>query len=68
MEKKITVGRVVISPLDVVSRSWLRSRGATRSDVDFGRRLGILRHRVWGAPDLVGEVVSPSSEQRDRTV
>jgi len=35
MEKKITVGRVLISPLDVVSRSWLRSRGATRSDVDF---------------------------------
>jgi len=68
MEKKITVGGVVISPLDVV----------LDRDLDLGvqpdlmlisqARLGILRHRVWGAPDLVGEVVSPGSEQRDRTV
>jgi Uma2 family endonuclease len=31
-------------------------------------RLGILRERVWGAPDLVVEVASPSTEYRDRTL
>jgi Uma2 family endonuclease len=31
-------------------------------------RLGIMRERVWGAPDLVVEVASPSTEYRDRTL
>jgi Uma2 family endonuclease len=30
-------------------------------------RLGIIRERVWGAPDLVVEVLSPSTARRDRT-
>ena len=29
-------------------------------------RLAILRDRVWGAPDLVIEVLSPGSARRDR--
>ena len=32
-----------------------------------GERLGIIRDQVWGAPDLVVEVMSPGTEQRDRT-
>ena len=30
-------------------------------------RLGIVRNQVWGAPDLVVEVLSPATEHRDRT-
>jgi Uma2 family endonuclease len=31
-------------------------------------RLGIVEDRVWGAPDLVIEIASPSTEYRDRTL
>ena len=31
-------------------------------------RLGIVSDRVWGAPDLVIEILSPATEHRDRTL
>ena len=31
-------------------------------------RMGMVDERVWGAPDLVVEIASPSTEHRDRTV
>jgi len=31
-------------------------------------RLGIVSDRVWGAPDLVIEILSPGTEHRDRTL
>ncbi len=31
-------------------------------------RLGIVNDRVWGAPDLVIEILSPGTEHRDRTL
>ncbi len=31
-------------------------------------RLGIVDERVWGAPDLVVEIASPSTEYHDRTL
>jgi Uma2 family endonuclease len=31
-------------------------------------RLDIFRERIWGAPDLVVEVASPSTQHRDRTL
>src|SRR5437762_12454414 len=60
--------RILISPVAVVL-----DRDAdlvVQPDLMFisQARLGILRHRVWGAPDLVVEVASPSTEHRDRTV
>jgi Uma2 family endonuclease len=31
-------------------------------------RMGIVSDRVWGAPDLVIEILSPGTEHRDRTL
>ena len=31
-------------------------------------RMGIVDDRVWGAPDLVIEIASPSTQRRDRTL
>jgi len=30
-------------------------------------RQGIIRDQIWGAPDLVAEVLSPRTARRDRT-
>jgi Uma2 family endonuclease len=62
------LGRVFTSPLDVVL-----DRDAdlvVQPDALFisTRRLEILRGHVWGAPDLVVEVTSPSTAQHDRTL
>ena len=61
------LGRVAIAPVDVVLD---RERALVlQPDVLFvaPERLGIIRDQVWGAPDLVVEVMSPGTEQRDRT-
>jgi Uma2 family endonuclease len=41
---------------------------ATQPDVMFiaNEQLGIIKDRVRGATDLVAEVISPGSRQRDR--
>jgi Uma2 family endonuclease len=60
------LGRVAIAPLDVIL-----DRGQAiilQPDVLFVAtdRLSIIRDQVWGAPDLVVEVLSHRTEQRDR--
>lgn len=61
------LGRV-FAPLDVV----LDREGGlvVQPDLLFisNERMNIVPDRVWGAPDLVVEVASPSTEHRDRTL
>jgi len=60
------LGRVCVSPVDVV----LDEPGAlvVQPDILFvsNERLHIVRSRIWGAPDLVVEVLSPRTARRDR--
>jgi Uma2 family endonuclease len=61
------LGQVGIAPLDVVldaERSLI-----VQPDVLFvsAERTSIIRNQVWGAPDLVVEVLSPGTEAHDRT-
>lgn len=64
--KKHALGKVVASPLDV----RLDEHTVCQPDLVFIRteRLGIVAEQVLGAPDLVIEVLSPGSAQRDRRV
>lgn len=60
------LGRVAVAPVDVVldhGRALI-----LQPDVLFvsTSRLSIIRDQVWGAPDLVAEVLSHSTEHRDR--
>lgn len=62
------LGTVCVSPIDVVldaERALI-----VQPDIVFvsAARKAIIRAQVWGAPDLVVEVTSPSSARRDRTV
>ncbi len=60
------LGRVAVAPLDVVLD---RERALiVQPDVLFvsTARLSIIRDQVWGAPDLVAEILSNSTENRDR--
>ena len=60
------LGRVCVSPVDVVlddARALVLQPDLIFVSTD---RLAILRDRVWGAPDLVIEVLSPGSARRDR--
>jgi Uma2 family endonuclease len=61
------LGRVAVAPVDVVldhEQSLI-----VQPDVLFiaTARLSIIRNQVWGPPDLVAEVLSHSTENRDRT-
>lgn len=60
-------GLVCVSPLDVVLDE--QRALVVQPDVVFisNERAPILRQQVWGAPDLVVEVESPSTRRRDRT-
>ena len=62
------LGRMIISPQDVV----LSDDIVVQPDIMFvsNERLHIIKwgHYVQGAPDLVVEVLSPSTERFDRTV
>ena len=60
------LGRVAIAPLDVIldaDRALI-----VQPDVLFvsTERLSIIRNQVWGAPDLVVEVLSGSNDAYDR--
>jgi Uma2 family endonuclease len=58
------LGTTNIGPLDMV----LTALSVTQPDVVFisNERLGIIKERLMGAADLVVEVLSPGSRQRDR--
>ncbi len=60
------LGRVAIAPLDVVLDA--PQALVVQPDVLFVStpRLSIIRNQVWGAPDLVVEVLSLSTELHDR--
>lgn len=60
------LGRVATAPLDVILD---RDRALIlQPDVLFVStpRLSIIRNQIWGAPDLVAEVLSPSTLYLDR--
>lgn len=61
------IGDVCVSPVDVVLDE--QEALVVQPDIVFvaRERLHIVRDRVWGAPDLVVEVLSPRTKQRDRT-
>ncbi len=61
------LGWVAVSPLDVILD---RDRAlVVQPDIVFvaAGRLHLLNDQVWGAPDLVIEVLSPRTARRDRT-
>ena len=62
--RKAEKGEVFFSPVDVI----LSDTAVVQPDLIFisGERLGIVRERIFGPPDLVVEIVSPSSYGRDR--
>ena len=61
------LGRVCVSPVDVVLDE--PNALVVQPDIVFvsHARAHIIRDRIWGAPDLVVEVLSPRTERRDRT-
>ena len=61
-------GVVVMSPIDVILDA--RNHLVVQPDIVFVQteRLGICRTQVWGAPDVVVEVLSVGNARRDRTV
>jgi Uma2 family endonuclease len=63
--KRIKLGKVFAAPLDVV----LDAENTVQPDLVFisSSNLGIIQHRaIFGTPDLLVELVSPSSVRRDR--
>ena len=60
------LGRIGLAPVDVILDAEVSL--VVQPDVLFvaAGRLSIIRDQVWGAPDLVVEVLSPASEARDR--
>lgn len=62
-----SLGRVCVAPVDVVLDS--DAALVVQPDVVFiaTDRLALVRERIWGAPDLVVEVLSPGTARRDRT-
>ena len=60
------LGRVAIAPLDVILDT--EKAIIVQPDVLFvsTERLSIIRNQVWGAPDLVVEVLSDGTEAHDR--
>lgn len=61
------LGQVCVSPVDVVLDDIAAL--VLQPDIIFvsRERLGIIHDRVWGAPDLVVEVLSSQTGKRDRT-
>lgn len=60
------LGLVVVAPIDVVLDAVHGL--VVQPDLVFisAARVNIIHNQVWGAPDLVVEVLSPTTERRDR--
>jgi Uma2 family endonuclease len=58
----------VLAPMDVVLDD--KEALVVQPDIVFVSRdrLATIKERIWGAPDLVIEILSPSSAMRDRTI
>jgi Uma2 family endonuclease len=59
------VGKLIAAPMDVILAPDL----VCQPDLLFIRRervADIVRDRIWGAPDLVIEILSPATAKRDR--
>jgi Uma2 family endonuclease len=65
---RLEIGKVGLSPLDVVMDS--HNHLVVQPDIVFvsTARTHIIRDRLWGAPDLVVEVLSPGTRRYDRDV
>jgi Uma2 family endonuclease len=61
------LGEILAAPMDVVLDA--QKDLVLQPDVLFvsTARKGIIRDQIWGAPDLVAEVLSPGSAKYDRT-
>jgi Uma2 family endonuclease len=66
--RRRALGSVCVAPVDVVLDPRLGL--VAQPDVVFisAERLDIIRNQIWGAPDLVVEVLSMGTTQYDRTV
>jgi Uma2 family endonuclease len=66
--RRCRAGRVVTSPVDVVLDR--QQHLIVQPDVVFvsEERLGICKERIWGAPDLVVEVLSSATRRHDCTM
>jgi len=60
------LGRVAVAPVDVILDE--AASLILQPDVVFvaAERLSIIRDQVWGAPDLVAEILSADTERYDR--
>lgn len=63
---RLGLGRVGVSPLDVILDPDRHL--VLQPDLLFvsAARCGIIKDQIWGAPDLVIEIVSPDSRRYDR--
>jgi Uma2 family endonuclease len=58
---------VCVQPVDVVLDESAALVVQPDIIVVTNERRSIIRERIWGAPDLVVEILSPSTRRRDRT-
>jgi Uma2 family endonuclease len=66
--RRSQAGQVVMSPIDVILDA--RRVLVVQPDLVFvsTERLAICKEQIWGAPDLVVEVLSMGTRRRDRTI
>jgi Uma2 family endonuclease len=66
--RRMNVGRVVVSPVDVVLDR--ENALVVQPDIVYvsPERLSFCAQQIWGPPDLVVEVLSSGNLRRDRTV
>ena len=69
--KNKTLGEVYYAPTDVVFKEGTPEEETVQPDILFiaSANTGIIKARgIFGAPDLVVEIISPSTEYRDTVI